>query len=77
MIRQMRPDLLFARPSWLSGVARSLDLAGQFDDYNESATGEMADAKALFCDWRIVGESLANAMRAFGRERQTQSEPTK
>lgn len=66
----MRTDFLFAMPSWLSGAARSLDLAGQFDDYNESPTEQAADAKALFADWRVVGESLAEAMRAFRREPQ-------
>ena len=55
-------------PSWLSGAARSLDLAGQFDEYNDSHTIEAADAKALFCDWRIVGEALLDAVRAFRLE---------
>jgi hypothetical protein len=64
----MRPDFLFATPSWLSGAARSLDLAGAFDEYNESPTGEMADANALWCDWRIVGESIFDAIKAFRRE---------
>ena len=53
----MRPDFLFASPSWLSGASRGLDLAGQFDDYNQSASGDEADAKALFADWRVVGQS--------------------
>jgi hypothetical protein len=66
----MRPDFLFATPSWLSGAARSLDLFGQFDEYNESPTEEAADAKALFSDWRIVGNSLLDAMRVFRRESQ-------
>jgi hypothetical protein len=69
----MVPDALFAVPSWLSGAARSLDLAGQFDEYNESPTEEIADAKALFCDWRAVGESLLDAMRTFRREPQAQT----
>lgn len=72
----MRPDFLFATPSWLSGAARTLDLTGQFDDYNDSPTVEMADAKALFVDWRIVGESLVSALRAFRREQETQQEST-
>ena len=61
----MRPDFLFAMPSWVSGVARTLDLGAQFDSYNESPTGKIADAEALFSDWRIVGETLASAMREF------------
>lgn len=72
----MRTDFLFATPSWLSGAARSVDLAGQFDDYNESPIEQAADAKALFADWRVVGESLAEAMKAFRREPQAQAPST-
>ncbi len=61
----MRTDFLFAMPSWLSGAARTLDMAGQFDEYNDSQTTQAADAKALFCDWRIVGESLLEAIRTL------------
>ena len=63
-------DLLFAQPSWISGLARTLDVAGQFDEYNESENGDIADAKAWFSDWRTVGESLADAMKTFRREAQ-------
>ena len=66
----MRPDLLFATPSCLSGASRTLDLAGQFDEYNDSPSVEAADAKALFCDWRAIGESLFEAMRTFRGEPQ-------
>ena len=58
-------------PSWLSGAARVIDIGGQFDEYNESASPAEADHKALFADWRIVGESLTNAMKVFRLE-QTQ-----
>ena len=70
----MRPDFLFAMPSWVSGVARTLDLVAQFDSYDESPTGKIADAKALFSDWRIVGETLASAMRDFGNGQIASSE---
>jgi len=66
----MRPDFLFATPSWLSGAARTLDLAGQFDEYNDSPTEDAADANALLCDWRAVGDALRDAMRAFTGESQ-------
>jgi hypothetical protein len=69
----MESDFLFAQPSWLSGVARTLDLTGQFDEYNESPNGDIADAKALFWDWRVVGHSLFGAVKAFRREAQTQA----
>jgi len=34
---------------------------------------KVADARALFCDWRVVGESLLDAVRAFQLE---SSQPT-
>ena len=72
----MRPDFLFAWPSWLSGAARTLDLAGQFDEYNESQNEEQADRRALFLDWRTVGETLLGAVRDFRREQTSQSPST-
>lgn len=69
----MRPDFLFSNPSWLSGASRSLDLGGQFDEYNESATGDEADAKALFVDWRAVGQSLLDAVMGIRREQEEQA----
>lgn len=61
----MGSDFLFAMPSMLSGAARSLDLGATFDGYNESSTGEIADARALFADWHQVGEDLVEAMDRF------------
>jgi hypothetical protein len=59
----MGSDFLYATPSVVSGLARTLDLAGQFDEYNTSPSGEVADWLALRADWRVVGESLASAMK--------------
>lgn len=69
----MRPDFLFASPSWLSGASRVLDLAGQFDEYNESASGDEADGMALFVDWRVVGQSLLDAVMGVRREQEEQA----
>jgi len=57
-------DFLFAHPSFLSGVARSLDLGGTFDDYNASDTPKQADARAARADWLATGRDLVNAMAA-------------
>ena len=51
-------DFLFARPSLLSGAARVLDFMGLFDSYNVSPTPEHADQRAMFADWRSVGNDL-------------------
>lgn len=43
-------DYLFATPTFVSGLARTLDLAAQFDDYNGSLTAAQADWIALQSD---------------------------
>ena len=75
----MRTDYLFAAPSFSSGVARLLDLFGQFDDYNDSPNAALADARAMYSDWRVTGEDLAGAMMVIEREQAEairQAEPT-
>ena len=62
-------DYLYARPSFLSGVARLFDFFGLFTRYNFSRTEEEADAKALYSDWRAIGQDLALAMRRFEADR--------
>lgn len=64
----MRTDYLFATPSFLSGVARLLDLSGRFDVYNDSDDAALADARAIYSDWRMVGRDLAGAMTVVERE---------
>ena len=61
----MKTYFLFAMPSFLSGVARVLDLGCQFDNYNASQTEEEADALALYSDFRLVGQDLQKAMESF------------
>ena len=54
----MSTDFLFSMPSILTGASRVLDLAGQFDRYNESATVEEADGRALLCDLVVTARDL-------------------
>jgi hypothetical protein len=53
---------LFAQPSFGSGVARALDLYGNFDAYNTSSTEAEADECAIASDWLAVGEDLSSAL---------------
>jgi hypothetical protein len=64
----MGSDFLFAVPSFMSGLARTLDLGGIFTSYNDSANGEAADKRALSSDWKIVGDDLIEASQQFGQE---------
>jgi hypothetical protein len=57
-------SFLFARPSFLEGMSRLLDVGNTLDEYNRSPTPEQADATALACDWRRVGLDIHEAIRA-------------
>lgn len=61
---------LFARPSFLEGIARTLDMGGTLQEYNSSVSSEQADALALGADWRVVGEDLLRAMKQLSKENQ-------
>ena len=71
----MRTDFLYATPSAWSGVARLLDLFGRFDAYNDSPTDDLADARALYSDWHVVGQELTSAMMKVERESRTAQPP--
>ncbi len=61
-------DYLFARPSFLSGVASIADLAGTGPAYNTWPTPAEADAWALYSDWLAVGNDLRAAMKTVAAE---------
>lgn len=67
---RIQTDFLFARPSFLSGLARVLDVFGTFDSYNESRSGDEADIKAMFADWRITGQDLQDQIVRYKKELQ-------
>ena len=62
MNTKVKTDFLFVRPSFLAGMARVLDLYGQYDIYNVSPTTSEADAKAIASDWIVVGQDIGDAM---------------
>jgi hypothetical protein len=62
MINKIKSDFLVATPSFASGAGRLLDWYGLYDSYNVSRSGQEADAKAMFADWRVVGEDINDAM---------------
>lgn len=45
---------LFARPSFLEGLARAIDLGGELQEYNSTLTPEQADRLARENDVRAV-----------------------
>jgi hypothetical protein len=65
MNSKVKSDFLFAQPSFASGASRVLDLWGQFDIYNISATPAEADAKAIAADWLVVGQDIFEAVEDY------------
>lgn len=58
-------DFLFARPSFVEGMGRAIDLGGTLTEYNQSLDGAQADALALRMDWMTVGDDVRRAMAEF------------
>jgi hypothetical protein len=65
MSTKVKSGFLYADPSFLSGLSRTLDLHGLYDAYNASATPVEADARALAADWIVVGQDLQDAVDEF------------
>ncbi len=58
---------LFARPSFIEGVARVFDIGSNLQVYNYSKSDWAADTEALYSDWRSVGNQLRAAIHEYGR----------
>ena len=53
---------LYARPSFIEGMARALDMGGTLNEYNASLSGEEADAIAIWSDWVAIGQDMYAVM---------------
>jgi len=58
-----RSGILFARPSFIEGVARIIDFGGTLNIYNDSMTEALADRNALASDWQAVGDALQESLK--------------
>ena len=58
-------DFLFARPSFIGGASRVLDLFGTLQEYNKSLTPEIADQRAMFSDFGAIGADLEELMKRY------------
>jgi hypothetical protein len=64
----IQSDFLFARPSFVEGVGRILDLGGSLNAYNRSNTEAEADARAVLGDWSAVGHDVHVALEQLDPE---------
>ena len=66
--RILHGRLIYARPSFLRGVARLFDFGGTLNTYyylQEEDPNE-ADARAIASDWEAVGKDIADAIEKYG-----------
>lgn len=61
-------SFLFARPSFMEGLARILDMGNTLQEYNHSATPKEADFRAMLADWTAVGDDIQTALNAALKE---------
>lgn len=55
-------EFLYARPSFVEGVARILDFGNTLNEYNYSRAPEQADFLALRADWRVAARDMGIAL---------------
>ena len=60
-----RSGRLFANPSFITGMAKILDIGATFDVYNENITPKEADYRAILSDWYAVGDELRYALEEY------------
>ncbi len=63
--------LLYAEPSFVEGLARTLDIGGTLEEYNYSRNGAEADRNALRSDWIQVGADLRRTIELLRSELKT------
>lgn len=66
-------DFLFARPGFVTGVARLFDFGGTLNTYNVSPSEEMADTHALQADWRVVGDDMRIALATYRKQQKCEA----
>ncbi len=59
---------LYAKPSFIEGIARLVDVGGTLDEYNCSCSEQEADYRAILSDWESVGQDIINAVAQFAKE---------
>lgn len=61
---------LYAKPSFIEGIARLVDIGGTLNEYNCSCNEQEADYFAILSDWEAVGQDIIYAMKQFAKEHQ-------
>lgn len=66
-IKRLKTDFLFPTPSFLIGMGSVFNIAGNYYKFNYSNSNKEADSKAIFSDWKIVGQDLKKAEKEINK----------
>lgn len=64
IILEATSDFLYAKPSFIEGLSRIIDLGNTLKEYNESET---PDEIATAMDWAMVGQYLRNSLDEYAK----------
>jgi len=67
---------LFARPSFIEGIARIFDFGGTLQEYNRSQSVNQADNRALRMDAEVIGDDLRNLLLSYSETIPDDANPT-
>jgi hypothetical protein len=67
----MTEYFLFANPSFVSGMARVLDIGSTMLEFNSTFYPEVADYYAIKSDWIVVGDDIKTALNKYGEKEAT------
>lgn len=59
---------LFAKPSFIQGLASAVDIGGTLVEYNIARTPQEADTRAIATDWAITGKDILAALECSVEE---------
>ena len=70
-----KTTFLIAKNDFISGVSRILDIASTRNKrvYNTSQSDDVADKKAIFNDWYMIGNDIRGAYEQFKKRSQNTS----
>lgn len=63
-----RTDFLLPKNNFLVGLGSVLNIAGTYFTYNNSKSEKEADSKALYSDWKNIGNDFRLSKRKFEKE---------
>lgn len=61
-IKRHKTNILFPRTSTIVGMGSIFNIAGNYFDFNYSASGDEADMKAVESDWAMVGQDIEESI---------------